>query len=248
MSLPALTQDQFQALSAGAAFLAAYLLGAIGVWLVAYGLQAHPTPLAVGIRRWPHWPPLGRTISLLASLAYPYAMVLTAAFSAGDVGLTPVDWPTTLPWVVTLGIGGALWIGLLWASYHRRTGTDLPRRTWLSVAVDILSNEGTAAIARGTLIPLAGPYWGIWLAPAAKMVAARISPHLNARLHRPGRRGSIYLEWALDWLAAVVFAFGGGIWGALAARLVGSVAAGVAARMGARRAAESTIEPVPPLV
>ena len=246
MQLPALTQDQLQALSAGAAFLAAYLLAAIGVWLAARGLRARPTPLAVGLRYWAHWPTLGRAISLVASVGYPYAMVLTAAFSAGDVGLTPVDWPAALPWVVTLGAGGALWVGLLWGAHRRRAGTDRARGPWLAVVVDVLSSEGTAAIARGTLTPLAGPYWGIWLAPVAKMLASRISPHLVARLGRAGQRESVYLGWALDWLAAVVFAFGGGVWGALAARLLGSVAAGVAARMATRRTPTPTARPAPP--
>jgi len=83
LPLPALTQDQLQALSAGAAFLAAYLLASLGVWLAARGLRAHPTPLAVSVRYWPYWPTLGRAISLVASVAYPYVMVLSAAFSAG---------------------------------------------------------------------------------------------------------------------------------------------------------------------
>lgn len=246
MPAPTLTQDQFQALSAGAAFLAAYLLAAMGVWLVARGLRARPTPFAVGVRYWPHWPNLGRAISLLASVGYPYAMLLTAAFSAGDVGLTPVDWPTALPWMVTLGGGGALWIGLLWGAHRRRAGSTGPRRRWLSVVVDILANEGTAAVARGALTPLAGPYWGIWLAPAAKMLASRANPLINARLGRAGERESVYLAWALDWLGAVVFAFGGGVWGALATRLLGSVATGVATRLAARRTPAPTSLSAPP--
>jgi hypothetical protein len=244
LPLPALTQDQLQALSAGAAFLAAYLLASLGVWLAARGLRAHPTPLAVSVRYWPYWPTLGRAISLVASVAYPYVMVLSAAFSAGDVGLTPVDWPAAFPWVVTLGAGGAVWIGALWGAHRRRASTGPLRRPWLAVAVDILSNEGTAAIARGTLIPLAGPYWGIWLAPAAKMLASRLSPQLSARLGRAGERESIYLSWALDWFAAVVFAFGGGVWGALAARLLGSVAAG---SMAARQRPATRVPPAVPL-
>lgn len=236
MSLSALTQDQLQALSAGAAFVAAYLLAAVAVWLAARGLRARPTPLAVRLRYWPHWPILGRAVSLVASVGLPYAMVLTAAFSAGDVGLLPVDWPSVLPWAVTLGAGGALWIGVLWGAHHRRAATDRPRGPWLGGVVDALTNEGTAAVARGALIPLVGPYWGIWSAPVAKMLAARLSPQLAARLRRPGQREALYLGWALDWLAAVVFAFGGGVWGALAARLLGHLAAGVAARLAGRRA------------
>lgn len=248
MSPADLTHDQLQALSAGAAYLAAFLLTSIGVWLAARGLRSRHTPFSVGVRHWPHWPTVGRAASLLASVGYPYMMVLTAAFSAGDVGLTPVDWAASLPWAVTLVAGGAVWVGALWGSHLRRAGVARTHGSWLSVAVDILANEGTAAIARGTLIPFAGPYWGIWLAPLAKMIAARANPHLNARLNRAGERESVYLGWALDWLAAVVFAFGAGIWGALAARLVGSVAAEVAARVAVPRApAVSSEEAAPSL-
>jgi len=240
LPLPALTQDQLQALSAGAAFLAAYLLASLGVWLAGRWLRARPTPLAVSVRYWPYWPALGRAVSLLASAVYPYAMVLSAAFSAGDVGLTPVDWPAALPWMMTLGAGGAVWIGVLWGARRRHAGVAHPRSSWLAVAVDILTNEGTTAIARGALIPLAGLYWGIWLAPAAKMVALRLSPQLSARLRLPGEHESIYLGWALDWFAAVVFAFGGGVWGALAARLLGSLAA---RSMGARQKPTAGVPP-----
>jgi hypothetical protein len=246
LSLPALSQDQLQALSAGAAFLAAYVLASLTVWLAGRGLDTHPTSLAMGVRYWPHWSPLGRAISLVSSVGYPYAMVLTATFSAGDVGLTPVDWPTVWPWLVTLGAGGALWIGILWGAHHRRAGTDRARKSWLAVAVDVLSNEGTAAIARGTLSPLTGTYWGIWLAPVAKMALSQVSPQINARLRRGGERESVYLGWALDWFAAVVYAFGGGVWGALAARLLGSVAAGAAARMAGRRAPAPAAQASPP--
>lgn len=246
MSLADLTHDQLQALSAGAAFLSAYLLASIGAWLVVRALRARHTPLAVGMRHWPHWADLARVASLLTSIGYPYAMVLTAAFSAGDVGLTPVDWPAALPWAVTIVGGGAVWLGVLWGAHHRRVGVVPVRRTWLGAAVDILANEGTAAIARGTLTPLVGPYWGIWLAPVTKMIASRANPLINARLNHAGGRESVYLGWALDWLAAVVFAFGAGIWGALAARVLGAVAAEVAARMVGRRAPEPPMEPTSP--
>ena len=246
MSVPALSQDQLQALSAGAAFLAAYLLTSLALWLAMRRLHTHPTPLAVSVRYWPHWPTLGRVASLVASVGYPYVMVLNAAFSAGDVGLAPVDWPAALPWIITLSTGGALWIGLLWGGRTRRVGYTHPHRSWVAVVADLLANEGTAAIARGTLIPLVGPYWGIWLAPPVKMLVSRLSPPLSARLRGPGERELIYLGWALDWLAAVVLAFGGGVWGALAARLLGVMAAGVGGRLAGRRAPTANVAPEAP--
>lgn len=230
-----LTQDQLQALSAGAAYLAAYLLASIGAWQAMRRLRAHHTPLSVGLRHWTHWQSLARFAGLLLSVGYPYAMVLTAAFSAGDVGLTPLDWPTALPWAVTLVVGGAVWIGLLWGSHRRRTGTTGPGRPWLAIVIDSLTSEGTAAIARGALIPLVGTYWGIWLAPVVKMLAARANPYVRARLRQVGEREALFLGGALDWFAAVVFAFGAGIWGALAARLLGALAARAAMRLAARR-------------
>lgn len=245
MSPADLTHDQLQALSAGAAFLAAYLLASIGVWLAMRGLRTRHTPLAVGLRHWPHWPVIGRAVSLLSSIGYPYAMVLTAAFSAGDVGLSPVDWPAALPWAVTLVGGGTAWIGVLWGSHRRGACAVRVHRSALSVVVDVLANEGTAAVARGTLIPFAGPYWGVWLAPVAKMLASRANPHLSAKLGRAGERESIFLGWALDWFAAVVFIFGAGVWGALAARLLGSMAAAVATRMATRRTPDLPVEQTP---
>ena len=230
-----LSQDQIQALSAGAAFLAAYLLAAVAIWLAGRMLHARVSPFTMGIRHWPGWAPLSRTWGLVLAVGYPYAMVLTGAFSAGDIGLTPVDWSAALPWIVTLSLSGALWIGLLWGAHRRRVPSEGPHLSWLATLADLLTNEGTAAVARGALVPLAGTYWGIWLAPVAKMLVARLSPHLMVRLGEPGRRETMYLGWALDWFAAVVYAFGGGVWGALIARLLGRVAAGMAMRLAARR-------------
>ena len=235
--------DQLQSLSAGAAFLAAYVLASLAIWLAERALRARPNPMTVSLRYWPHWPTLGRTISLIVAVGYPYVMVLNAAFSAGDVGLAPVDWPLALPWVATLGTGGALWIGVLWAGHWRRVGSQRPRRSLLAVVADTLTNEGTAAVVRGALVPVAGTYWGILLAPPIKMLASRLSPQINARLGRPGERETIYLGWALDWLAAVVLAFGGGVWGALAARLLGAMAAGVGGRLAGRRAPATDVAP-----
>lgn len=218
--------DALRSLLAGAAYMLLWLAGGWVAWGAAHGLSRLSSPAAIRLRCWRGWHPIGRGLSLTWALAFPFVLVLEGIFSADDVGLRAVDWSVALPWVLVVSTGAALWLALLWGSYwwRRRNATDAWRDMyghWTDTLFVALGHEGSAATFRAALIPLAGPYWGVWLAAFWKLLASRASPWLSTRLHCPGQREIVYLEWALDWVGAILYFLSKSVWAALYGRALG---------------------------
>lgn len=218
--------DALRSLLAGAAYVFLQLAGGWAAWGVAHGLGRLHGPAAIRLRCWPGWPLIGQSLHLALALAFPFALVLGGIFSADDVGIRLVDWSVSLPWVLVVGVGAALWLALLWSSYwrRRRNAADAWHNThshWSDILFAALAHEGSAATFRAALIPLAGPYWGTWLAVLGKFLTSQADPWTQAELRRPGQSESIYLAWALDWVGAILYFLSKSVLAALFGRALG---------------------------
>lgn len=230
--------DALRAPASGAAYT---LLCALASWLswgLARWLERRPGAGAIRLRRWRGWPLLGEGLSLAFALAFPFILVLEGTFSADDVGIRPVDWSLSLPWVLVVGAVSAAWLAFLWGDYWRRRRDIVSARAWreraprwASILPGALWHECTLATYRAALMPLAGSYWGLWLATIWKLLASRLSPRLNANLRRPGQRERVFLGWTLDWVGAILYLLSGSIWAALAGRVLCQAAAFAVARL-----------------
>jgi len=222
--------DALRSLLAGAVYMLLQALGSWISWGLARWLGRLHSPAAIRLRRWRGWPLVGQGLGLALALAFPFLMVLGGIFSADDVGIRPIDWSVPLPWVLAVGVGSALWLALLWGSYWWRQRGSASATAWRESSghwADILPNalyhEAGAATFRAALIPLAGPYWGVWIAILWKLLASRASPQRNARLRHPGQRELVYLGWALDWVGAILYLLSKSVWAALFGRALGQV-------------------------
>jgi len=231
-----------RSLLAGAVYTLLQALGSWISWGLARWLGRLHSPTAIRLRRWRGWPLAGQGLGLALALTFPFLLVLGGLFSADDVGIRPVDWSVSLPWVLAVGAGSALWLALLWGSYWWRqrdsasaTAWREASRHWANILPEALYHEAGAATFRAALIPLAGPYWGVWIAVLWKLLASRTSPRLNlpptrsggaspqrnARLRHPGQRELVYLGWALDWVGAILYLLSKSVWAALFGRALG---------------------------
>ncbi len=232
--------DPLRAFAAGLLYMLLYAVGSRAVWVIKHWLFRRSTAGAIRLRRWQGWPFVGQVSSLVLALVFPLGMLITGVFAAVDVGLQPTDWPAVLPWVAGITAGATAWLALLWGVYIGRDSrypygaeegspTEIPGMTTSRVKYQeslantvllALRHEAAAATCRGALIPLLGPYWGIWLAVLWKMLISRTNPFTAAGLQRTGQREMIFLDWALDWVGAALFAFSGSVWAALAGRII----------------------------
>jgi hypothetical protein len=239
--------DVLRSLLAGAVYMLLQALGSWIAWGLTRWLEGQHSPAAIRLRRWRGWPLVGQGLGLALALAFPFLLVLGGLFSADDVGIRPVDWSVSLPWVLAVGAGSALWLALLWGSYWWRqrgsasaTAWREASGHWANILPEALYHEAGAATFRAALIPLAGPYWGVWIAVLWKLLASRTSPRLtppdpvggytgvsgaspqlNAKLRPPGQRELVYLGWALDWVGAILYLLSKSVWAALFGRALG---------------------------
>ena len=220
-----LPYDRIRAFAAGVLYMLLYAMGSQGVWAARHWLQRQSSPGAIRLRRWSGGAFVVRVSSLILALVFPFIMLITGIFAANDVGLLAVDWPAVLPWVTGITVGAAAWLALLWGVHtgrliQRPHGETQYREGLADILLSALRHEASAATCRGALMPLAGPYWGIWLAILWKMLISRTNPFINARLKQAGQRELVLLDWALDWVGATLYAFSGSTWVALAGRAV----------------------------
>ncbi|MHB0859479.1 MAG: hypothetical protein ACYC5M_18165 [Anaerolineae bacterium] len=221
-----LEEQRARALLAGAVYLMLYVLSTHSVWWASHQLQTRRGTAALLLRRWRGWSLLGRVVTLVLSVGYPFVLILNGIFSASDVGIAPIDWQPVLTWVLGISFGAVAWIALLWGSYwskkalpHEAVVRALRRQSWHDLTVNALSHEATIATFRAALMPIVGPYWGVWLAVLGRLVASRANPAHAARLQIAGYRESAYLDWAIDWIAATLYAVSGSAWAAIFGRI-----------------------------
>ncbi len=180
--------------------------------------------MALRLRFWQGWSFWGSIAGLAFTLAYLLVGLLDATFAAGDVGLNPLEITTEGGWLLGLCFAMVAWMALLWGYYWQRHRPVHEKRdawagpSWSQILLQISSHEGRAAILRATLIPFLGFYWGTWGGVLCKWLASYLDPARRAGLKIPGPRAFIYLEWAADWLSALLYVLSGSLWAALLAR------------------------------
>ncbi len=223
MPVSLLHNDQLRPLMAGLAYMLLCALGSGATRSLRSWLERTSDPGVLRVCQWRAWPSLGQAVRLAFAIAFPFSMLLVGVFSASDVGVQRANWGDVLPQVLAATGGAAAWLSLLWCAYLRKRPrtTDLlgsNRGTWASTLADALRSSADAATYRAGLMPLLGSYWGVWMAIAWKLLASLTRAELRARLRTPAKREYIFLEWALDWVDAILYTLSGSALAALFGR------------------------------
>ena len=228
--------DVWRALLAGVGYAALCAAGSGLCYGIVRWLDACTTPAWVRLRRWRAWPWLGELAAAAVTLVYVGAMAQRGVLGSADLGLgapTEMAWR----WALGLGLGGALWLGLLVAlALPRGASVGAAHEGWSVWAVRALGREAHTAIWRGALMPWLGDYWGVWLAPLGALGTTLLSPMQRAALTQDARRVGVLVGWALDWLGAALYLYTGSAWAAATGRAVcGVLVWGVAQLCGRPR-------------
>jgi hypothetical protein len=223
----------------GTLYMVARVAFSQGVWQLRHGLERHANPWTARLRYGIEWSFARQVAGVVLAVGYLFAMLFSGVFAASDVGLLTLEDEAAPAWVYGVIPGAAVWVAMLWGSMWQRKrrmsqGALLPRRGAFD-PLTLLEREATLGILRGALLPLAGGYWGVWLAVLVSWVASRASPFVRARRTEPGERDMVYLHWALDWVSAALFIVSGSVWLALAGRVAGHIAAWLAWRVALYR-------------
>ena len=190
--------------------------------------------LAGAERRWPGWRWLAHPLSLLGAALALVGGLSFGLWSPDDAGLAAPVWANLLPWLPGFVGGMALWIGLLWGGLWKRLAPAAgPREGVAPPIARALRDEALLMALRGALSPLAGPYWGAWLAAVLRLVVGRCYPAARRRL-TDVERAAWWLQRALDLASTVVVMMTGSVWVAAATRLL-LLSAGAIARAWAWR-------------
>ena len=230
-------------LGAGLLYTALYILATQLSWRLAQRLGRAPRTGLVDLMLWGGWSTLSQTWAVMFTLAYLWAMLLSGVAATSDVGLGAMDWPAVWPWALGLTAGAAAWLSLLWGNQRRKT--EMPERSnaragqnpLIWILARLARHEAELGIWRAALAPALGLYWGGWFAVLAKWLLLRANPALAARLGDAGQRRWVALDWALDWVSAMLFTFTGSLWLALGARVICYAVAALASGLAARRRA-----------
>ena len=205
---------------AGLLFAVAWAGSGYAIALAARHLERRATPRALRVRFWSGWPFWGHLLGAGAGIAWLFTLLRLGVFVTSDAGVGHVA-PMALwsggqglrDWLALTAASGGL-ILLLWLGYWRRSAHSLVETesglSLLSLAVVTLGHQAALAILRAAAIPVVGVYWGIWVAAVAKFLLMRAHPQVRRRLSH-GRRSFVYLEWALDWQSAALFALLGNL-------------------------------------
>jgi len=233
-----LTDDAWRALLAGVLYVALTSAGGWLSWAAVRWTRGWVMPGAVRVRLWRGWRPLGRGIALAWALAYPYGMLLDGTYAASDVGVGAVDWPRALPWAMSITLGAMALLLWLWRERWPRTAFagSSARGGALESLSALIRHEALLITLRASLMPLAGGYWGIWLAIVAKWALLRAGPWGGAQLAERDSRPRIVLHDALDWVSATLYVYVGSAWASLAGRALCYAALMAQSRRVARRA------------
>jgi hypothetical protein len=215
---------------------------ALLIWAVAFQIPAllrrilasHDRP-----QRWVSsavWSLVGRMLMVVYAIGFLYLTLRLAYLDPVHVGLVPLAWEELVGWLPAVAGFTALWTALLWGAYWRRVrpaSDHSPAATYgtfLGLPAHLVGEEAWAAILRGTLVPALGLYWGAWGAALVRVLASLLGPGARHRLRNDTMRPFVYLDWAMEGLAAGCFAITGSLWASLIARATGHLAANLAHR------------------
>lgn len=226
--------DAGQSLAVGALAL---LLGAavfqIPVLLRRLLTQSNrPQPWVVS----PVWPMAGRMLMVLYAIGFLYLSLRWQYLDPMHVGLVPLTWEELADWLPVVAGLTALWTAILWGLYWRRVrpfsdqSPGAAYGTLLGLPAHLVGEEAWASILRGALVPAMGLYWGAWSAALIRVIASLLLPGMRRRLQNDAGRPFVYLDWAMEGVAAGCFAITGSLWASLLARTTGHLAANLVHR------------------
>jgi hypothetical protein len=226
-----LTPTAARALLAGGAFLLVWALASQAPSLFRRILAGRTNPRWQRLARAPAWPFVGRLLGLAYALGALVLALESAHIAALDVGLQTPAWEELAAWLPAVAGLTALWAAVLWGAYWRLLppqedhSPQAAYGTTLGLVAHLMGEEAWATLLRGALIPALGGYWGPWAAVLVRGAASLASPSVRRRLGDRAARPFLYLDWAMDWIAAGCFVASGSLWASLIARAAGHLAA-----------------------
>jgi len=211
---------------AGVLFVLGWMVCSWGVILVAHWLEGRATRLSLKARHFADWRWWGQLVLLLYTIGLFLIWVSDGTLDVSDIGLRRMDIVLPAKSLLLASVISLIFIFIFWSwlLYGRiQSLDDRPRLGSLGLSdllAQALTQEAGLTILRGVLIPLAGPYWGIWLAVAGRSCLTLALPQYRDQLERPVYREWLFLEWALDWTSSALFFASQSIWPGLIIRLL----------------------------
>jgi len=218
--------DSLQTTMAGGLFVLGWAICSWVVAVIARRLEGRATRISLKVRHFADWRWWGQLALLLYALGLLFLWVADGTLDVGDIGLRRMDLFLPAKTLVLVAVGALAFVWILWAwlLYERLRSLDHRLRLgslgFSDLLAQALTQEAGLAILRGALIPLAGPYWGIWLAVGGRSCLTLALPQYRDQLGRPVYREWLFLEWALDWIGSVLFFASQSIWPGLIVRLL----------------------------
>lgn len=225
-----LTPTAARALLAGGAFVLIWALAAQAPALFRRLLAGRPSPRWQRLAQAPAWPFVGRLLGLAYAVGALNLALERGYIAALDVGLQSLAWDELAAWLPAVAGLTALWAAILWGAYwwlHAPRHDHSPRAAYgtiLGLVAHLMHEEAWATLLRGALVPALGGYWGPWAAVLVRGAVSLASPSVRARLSDELARPFVYLDWAMDWVAAGCFVASGSLWASLLARAAGHLA------------------------
>ena len=249
---PSIMNDNtWRPLLAGVLYIAVTLAGGWLSWGLTRWAHRWASPGAVRLRLWGGWRPLGRGSALLWAVGYPYGMLLNGTYAARDIGVGATDWPLAIPWALAIIAGAMTLLLVLWRGRWPRAAENTTAPTRISLLaglVDVVCQEAPLVTLRASLVPLMGPYWGIWLAIAANWALLAADPWIMARWRARRERPGLVLRGALDWVSATLTVYTTSAWLSLAGRALSYAALMAQRRRIVRRATPAAADGLSPNV
>ena len=184
----------------------------------------------------PIWPIARRMLTVIYAIGFLYLALRWGYLDPVQVGLVPMVWEELGGWLPAVAGLTAVWTALLWGVYWRRIrpardhSPGAAYGTFLGLPAHLVGEEAWASILRGALVPALGLYAGAWGAALVRVRASLLAPETRRGLRNDARRPFVYLDWAMEGVAAGCFALTGSLWASLIARATGHLAANVAHR------------------